>query len=68
MSTKSSIAYDESFHFYNECFVDHLVYLQLEYDHPDFKVYPENITVGIKVEDMDKIASAWIEHRKKENT
>ena len=58
MSTKATIEYNDNFHFYNECFIDDRVYLDLEYDILDFEVRPDKITVGIQAEDMDKIAKA----------
>jgi hypothetical protein len=66
MSTKATIEHGENFHFYAECFVDHLVYLNVNDDDLEFVTWPKNVTVGIKAEDMDKIAKAWLEYRKKE--
>jgi hypothetical protein len=46
MSTKSTIAYGEEFHLYNECWEDDCVYLELE-GNPKYEVSPGSVTVRI---------------------
>ena len=66
MSTKSSIAYDQSrFHFYEECFEDDRVFLRQELTATEFEANNHNITVSIPADVMDQIAAAWIKHRNK---
>lgn len=47
MSTKSSIAYSDNFHFYNEGFDKDAVYLELR--GVAFKAYPQCVTVAIPI-------------------
>lgn len=46
MSTKSTIAYGDNFHLYNECWEDDCVYLELD-GNPKFEVSPGSVTVRI---------------------
>ncbi len=53
MSTKATIAYGESFHFYHECFDDDHVYLQLE--NVSFEASAGQVTVAIPVDVWETI-------------
>jgi hypothetical protein len=59
MSTKCTIAYshgpDFQFHFYNEVFDDHGVYLELEGPGLQYQAYPDRVMVRIPVEIWEAI-------------
>lgn len=49
MSTKSSLASGDDFHFYHEAFVDNDVYLELRGDVVEFEAGPRSVTVRIPI-------------------
>ena len=55
MSTRCSIAYDQTFHVYSEMFDSGGVYVELEGYDVDFEVYPGRITVRIPKNVMETI-------------
>jgi hypothetical protein len=63
MSTKESLAYEDRFHFYVECFNDNTVYLRQSIP-AEFEVNQDEVTIGIPADVMDNIAVAWLKYRK----
>lgn len=63
MSTKATITHDDNFHFYEECFDENNVYLQLD-NATNFTVestnYGNYVTVSVSTEILNKICEAWI--------
>lgn len=56
MSTKITLAHNDTFHLYEQCFdLTGDVYLQLNGDEIEFEAYPGSITVKIPVEVFNTI-------------
>ncbi len=65
MSTRVSIAYDDKYHVYSECFeLDSAIYVELSGPEVEYEAYPQQITVRIPknvveaiLDNADKIRS-----------
>lgn len=65
MSTKVSISYDETYHFYEECGDDDNVYLQISTD--EFEVRHGHIMVQIPNKVFREMTNAWCEKEVSQN-
>lgn len=65
MSTKSSIAYGENFHFYEEVFENEGLYLQVNGEDAYYEIYPGSYTVRIPGDVLRAILYASDEIKKR---
>lgn len=62
MSTKSSIFYDQNYHFFEDVFEQEKIYLSQKTEHSCFSINNDEITVSIDKNVMTEFCKKWLKH------